>query len=82
MPIECIFRATHHSGGLEMSNLPDGFVEEWTKKGQGSSIYGVPMEELTKEELFAVAVCGWHSFHEHVEDSLKTLEIIRGLREV
>ena len=59
--------------------LPDGFVEEWTAKGKGAVIFGVPIEDLTKDELFAVAVAGWHAYSQQLNRSMQALENIRSL---
>lgn len=38
-----------------MSNehLPEGFVERWSKDAPGSMFYGVPVTDMTKDELVA-----------------------------
>ena len=57
-----------------ITGLPKGFVEEWTEKGKGSTIFGIRIEDLTKEELFAVAVAGWHGWKQQTLQSIKTFE--------
>jgi hypothetical protein len=41
------------SSSRPFESLPAGFVERWTKDAKGSVFYGIPVTELTKEELLA-----------------------------
>ena len=39
--------------------LPKEFVERNLEKAKGCIFYGVPLEDLTREELMACASAGW-----------------------
>jgi hypothetical protein len=39
--------------------LPEYYVEEGLKKAQGSTFMGVPILEMSREELIAAMVHGW-----------------------
>ncbi len=40
-------------------SVPKDFVKENLKKSKGSTFFGVPIKELTKKELRAIATAGW-----------------------
>lgn len=42
-----------------MMALPKEFVERNLEKAKGCLFYGVPLEDLTREELLACAAAGW-----------------------
>jgi hypothetical protein len=39
--------------------LPEHYVEDGLKKAQGSTFMGVPVLELSRDELIAAMVHGW-----------------------
>lgn len=42
-----------------MSQLDPAYVKAWTEKAKGVTFMGVPLENLTHEELLAAAAHGW-----------------------
>lgn len=52
-------------------NLSKEFVDRYTEKAKGSSIYGVEFKDLSKEELLAVAVQGWSKYDALLQENLK-----------
>ena len=49
-------------------NLPEAFIKNYSKKVKGSSIFGIELEELTKEELLVVAAAGWCNYDELLKE--------------
>jgi hypothetical protein len=49
--------------------LPEDFVTEKLKKAKGCTFFGVPVEQLSKEELIAVAVTGWRAWEKAVDEN-------------
>lgn len=41
--------------------IPKRFTEKHLEKAKGSTFFGVPIEDLTKDELTACAVAGWEA---------------------
>jgi len=35
--------------------LPEDFVSEWVEKAEGCSMFGFPLQDLSREELLATA---------------------------
>ena len=40
-------------------NFPKQFLEEHLNTAKGSTMFGILLEDLTKEELMACVVAGW-----------------------
>ena len=51
--------------------MPKGFVEKHLAEAKGATIYGVPLESLTRDELLACAVAGWQAHKDEIERQLK-----------
>ena len=49
------------SGQGYMKKLPKKFLEEGLNMAKEAMIFGIPFEDLTKEELMAVAAQGWRA---------------------
>jgi hypothetical protein len=41
------------------SGIPKSFIDDNLKKIKGSTMFGIPLEELTKEELMCCVVFSW-----------------------
>lgn len=39
--------------------IPKQFIEKYLKKAKGCKLFGVEIEDLTKEELIACTIAGW-----------------------
>jgi hypothetical protein len=48
--------------------LPDGFVEKYLAKAKRCTMFGVPIEELSREELIAACLCGWEMHSKALEE--------------
>jgi hypothetical protein len=41
------------------SNIPKKFIDDNLKKAKGSTMFNIPLEDLTKEELMCCVVASW-----------------------
>jgi hypothetical protein len=57
--------------------IPKSFIEENLKKAKGSTIYGVPLEDLTKEELMACVAAGWVREQRAIKEGAERLNILK-----
>jgi hypothetical protein len=58
----------------ETKRLPEHFVNEGLKLAKGAMIFGVPLEELSRDELLAVAAQGWKAEENAREEGAKRLK--------
>lgn len=42
--------------------LPDGLLEEGLELSRGAVVFGVNLDDMSKEQLKAVAALGWRAF--------------------
>ena len=56
--------------------LPKHFVKTNLKKVKGAHIFGVPFEQLSRDELLAVAVAGWAAESNIRKENLRRLDLI------
>ncbi len=40
-------------------SIPKGFIDEYLKDAESCIFFGVPIQELTRDELIACAIAGW-----------------------
>lgn len=59
-------------------SLPKDFVDRNLKEAKGSLFYGVPIEDLTRDELIACCVAGWRGLHKQREEHSKQLDFLSG----
>jgi dissimilatory sulfite reductase (desulfoviridin) alpha/beta subunit len=57
--------------------LPKNFVERHLLKAKGATIFGVPLEELTRDELLAVAVAGWEIYTSYLTEAIEKGQRLR-----
>jgi len=60
--------------------LPEDFVKRNLEKAQGSMMFGVPIEDLSKDELIACVVAGWSAERQAREDSARQIGFMASLR--
>ena len=60
--------------------LPEDFVKKNLEKAQGSMMFGVPIEDLSKDELIACVVAGWSAERQAREDSARQIGFMASLR--
>ena len=70
------FSATFEEG--EMMPIPRSFTEKYLKKSKDCRFFGVPIEELTRDELIACAVAGWEKESEARAEGLRMVDFMRG----
>ena len=51
-------------------NLSREYIDKQKESGKGSLIFGTPFEELSKEELLAVAIHGWSAYEAKLKEDL------------
>lgn len=65
-----------------MSNkLPEPFMKKYEGKSKGSTMYGIPMEELTKEELLAVIAFQAEDAKNKLESHKRTEQFLSDIRQ-
>jgi hypothetical protein len=57
--------------------LDKEFVEEYLAKAKGFTAMGIPIENLTKEELIAIAIAGWEEYHALLMSNINSLESLK-----
>ena len=60
--------------------IPKSFVESNLVKAKGSLFFGVPIEEMTRDELIACCVAGWQGQNDQRQEQARQLNILRGAR--
>ena len=45
-----------------VGKLPPGYVRAYRHKAEGCTLFGVPLEELSRDELLAACVHGWEEY--------------------
>jgi hypothetical protein len=55
------------------------FVDRHIKKANGAKFFGVPIENLSHDELVACAVCGWEMEKSQVEESKRQRRFLLSL---
>lgn len=65
---------------VNVSRLPAEFVENGIKLAQECTLFGIPLTELSRDELLAAAAEGWRAYNRHLEQSIKSWELMRDLR--
>ncbi len=53
--------------------LPEGYRNKWIEKGKGTTFLGIPVEMLSKEDLFAMAIAGWFAEQEARDNNARTV---------
>jgi len=60
--------------------LPDGFVQEGLKIAKGAVIFGVRLDDLSRDELLASAAHGWEAYRRQLEQGKRDIDVICGLQ--
>lgn len=50
--------------------LNKSLIDRGTALAKGATCYGVQLEDMTREELLAVAALGWKSYTDHLQQSI------------
>jgi hypothetical protein len=56
--------------------LPENFVKTNLEKAQGVMMFGVPLEDLSKDELIACVVAGWSEQRQLVDEGMRRLDFM------
>jgi hypothetical protein len=60
-----------------MNKLPEQFVKSGLELAKGASLFGIPMEELTRDELLAATAKGWKAYGDALESNIKSMEFLK-----
>jgi hypothetical protein len=60
--------------------IPKSFVERNLEKAKGSQFFGVPIDEMTRDELIACCVAGWQGQDEQRKEHARRLDFLGSLR--
>jgi len=60
--------------------IPKSFTDRYTEKAKGCRMFGVPLEELSREELMACVVAGWESEKLAIEEGSRQRKFLLSLR--
>ena len=60
--------------------LPKAFVERNLEKVEGATMFGVPIEDLTREELIACVIAGFDAQKQAIAEGSRQREFLIGLR--
>ena len=50
--------------------LNQSVIDRGTALAKGATCYGVPLEDMTREELLAVAALGWKAYTDQLQSSI------------
>ena len=64
---------------VTVSRLPDGFVSEGLRIAETCNLFGIPLAELSRDELLAAAAQGWQAYNRSLEQSIKNSQMMREL---
>jgi hypothetical protein len=56
---------------VNVYKLPKGYVEKGLELAKGASFFGVPIEDLTRDELIACAINGWQEVSNVREEGIR-----------
>lgn len=59
--------------------IPKSFVDENLAEAKGCSFFGVPIENLSRDELVACAVVGWKAKEANVIESARQRDFLLSL---
>ena len=59
--------------------IPKSFVESNLEKAKGSTFFGVPIEEMTHDELIACCFSGWQGQNNQRKESVRQLDFLRSI---
>ena len=60
--------------------LPEHFVKTNLQKSKGCMIFGVPIEDMTRDELIACAVSGWQGQDMQRQEHARQLNVLAGFK--
>ena len=58
--------------------IPKSFVERNLEKAKGALFFGVPVEEMTRDELIACCVAGWQGQNDQRQEHARQLKLLAG----
>lgn len=64
----------------EKSRLPDSFLSKGLALADGAIIFGVPLKELSRQDLIAVAAQGWKAYTDKLNEQGLSQMNLRGLK--
>ncbi len=59
--------------------IPKRFTERYLKEAEGCTLFGTPVQELTRDELIACTVAGWKRESEARIEGIRRLNFMRGI---
>ncbi len=60
--------------------IPKQFVDRYLKEASGATFFGMPINELSRDELIAMAISGWKAEREAIKDSQRSIKFLMDLR--
>ena len=60
--------------------IPKSFVKSNLEKAKGSLFFGVPVEDMSRDELIACCVAGWQGQDDQRKEHAMQLDFLGGLR--
>jgi len=56
-------------------SLPPDLIERGLKLARGANFMGERIEDLTREELMAIAALGWQAYSNQITESIRRTEL-------
>lgn len=66
--------------GGAAAGLPADFLARGLKLAEECALFGIPLKELSRDELLAAAAEGWSAYNRHIAQSIERAELLRDLR--
>jgi len=60
--------------------VPKSFMDRYLKEAEGSRFFGVPIQELTRDELIACAVAGWKGESDARAEGIRRVKFMKDIR--
>lgn len=60
--------------------LPLDFVARGLELAETANLFGVPLVDLSRDELLAAAAQGWAAYNKNLQDSIRGRELLREMR--
>jgi len=60
-----------------MDKLPKKFIREGLELADGATLFGIPLEKLSREELIAAVAKGWKAYEDQLKEVARRREIFK-----
>jgi len=65
---------------VNVMKIPEYFVKEGVELSKDMTLFGVRMEELSRDELLAGCARGWKMYNDQVQESIRTMDTFAKLK--